>query len=155
MCVCLQQLTHIAYIYMYKDVGSGLVDRQSRRCSGSDSTICGWNGSALVEGKANLVQMGASPAGVHWSCNLFGHQLTEPVCMRIASAALLCTPPEKLFQSGCWLLSWSLHCHFFVSEWIDFFCFCVSPECSRFMTLFCGSVACCQERYATHFHNAL
>lgn len=98
--VCLQQLTHIAYIYMYKDVGSGLVDRQSWRCSGSDSTICGWNGSALVEGKANLVQMGASPAGVRWSCNLFGHQLTEPVCMHTASAALPCTPPEELFQSG-------------------------------------------------------
>lgn len=102
MCVsvCLQQLTHIAYIYMYKDVGSGLVDRQSRRCSGSDSTICGWNGSALVEGKANLVQMGAGPAGVRWSCNLFGHQLTEPVCMHTASAALPYTPPEELFQSG-------------------------------------------------------
>lgn len=46
------------YIFMYKDVGSSLVDRQSLSSSGSDGTIWGWNGSVVVEGKANLLQMG-------------------------------------------------------------------------------------------------
>lgn len=97
VCLCVRELklTDIAYIYMYKEVGSGLVDRQSLSCSGSDGTIWGWNGSALVEGKANLVQMGKTPAGVRWSCNLFG-QSSVSVCT--VDRSLCSTPPEKPFQ---------------------------------------------------------
>lgn len=94
-CVSELELTQVAYIYMYKDVGSDMVDRQSLSCSGSDGTIWGWNGSALVEEKANLAQMGKTPAGVHWSWNLFGHKLSEYVCK---AHYLLCpTPPETQF----------------------------------------------------------
>jgi len=64
---------------MYKDVGSSLVDRQSLSSSGSDGTIWGWNGSVVVEGKANLLQMGLDPAGVlvSWSWDLCGHERAE------------------------------------------------------------------------------
>lgn len=64
---------------MYKDVGSSLVDRQSLSSSGRDGTIWGCNGSVVVEGKANLLQMGLEPAGVlvSWLWDLCGHEHEE------------------------------------------------------------------------------
>lgn len=115
-CVSELELTHVAYIYMYKDVRSGLVDRQSLSCSGSDGTIWGWNGSALVEGKANLVQMGKTPAGVRWSCNLFGHELSERVCM--VDHSLCPTPPEKLFLTEISFLALPF-AYLFELQWTD------------------------------------